>query len=53
MKTDKLRKLAQELREKAEQQERRKIANTARVTSGMLGLTHLKRKLRLPLGDTP
>jgi hypothetical protein len=53
MKQDALRKAAAQLRKEAEKIERRKLANTARVTAAMLGLQHFKRILDLPLGGDP
>ena len=48
---DALLKVAEQLRKEAAQIERRKLANTARVTAGMLGLEHFKRILGLQKGE--
>ncbi len=48
MKTDEMRKLSQQLRQKAAAKKYQKIANTAHTVSAMLGLEHFKRILSIP-----
>lgn len=52
MKQDALREAAARLRKEAKEIERKKLANTARVTAAMLGLEHLRRVLDLPARGT-